>query len=104
MSDVTITGLTLRNSDPWESGSRLIAFFDAEVPFFRLHGCRLVLQPNGHVTVHPPHINGPRGDLRSIRITDAELKNEMRAAAIKAYRALGGVLSDHHDTEDADPE
>jgi hypothetical protein len=102
MSEVSITGLTLRHDEPTADGSRLIAFFDAEVPFFRLQGCRLIRRATGMVAVLPPHIPGPQGQRRTVQITDTELKNDMRAAALRAYRLLGGELP--HDAEDDDPE
>jgi hypothetical protein len=90
MADFQITGLTVINRDAWENGDRLVAIFDFEAGGLRVRGVSLVRTVKHGFRVMLPKIDGPRGDARSVSLTDRQMRHRIMEEARQIYVAFGG--------------
>jgi hypothetical protein len=70
-----------------------IAFFSCDLRGIRIKGCQLMRSETGTLTVWLPTFQaekGTGGPHKSVAIIEASLQGNVRAAAVEAYRALGG--------------
>lgn len=94
MSDVRITGLTIRDKATKKDGKILLCYFDADLPFVTLLGCALFRFKNGSFFVAPPSIEGPLGQRCAVLFNDDEMRFDIRDAAIEAYERMTGKKAD----------
>lgn len=69
--------------------NRILARFDADVGPFRLRACFLVVNPVGKVAAFPPRTQNRSG---SVHFIDRGDRDRFTAAALAAFRAMGGSL------------
>jgi hypothetical protein len=69
-----------------------MAFFDVEFAGIRLASCTLVKAKRGLWLAQAPRGNTKAEGRRLIDIVDPSIKEAMTAAALQAYRALGGTV------------
>ena len=99
MADFELMGLTrVTRHKPNKGGDVIVAFFDVSFPCaVEVKGCALVkrrVTPDGDkgFTVWAPRLTD--GDDRRGVSFAPEVRQELRQAAVTAYRALGGLVED----------
>jgi hypothetical protein len=90
MSRVAIKSLTLIETRPSERKALVLAQFSASFSGLDVPGCRLILSDAGRVFACGPLTQGRPGDV--VRFTDQSLREEVGAAALAIYTAMGGTV------------
>jgi hypothetical protein len=91
MDQVTVTGIRLVNTKPYDDGSQLIAFFDCRARGMALSECTLVRRSNGKMRAFPPKVDTRRDGSRHVRFLDESLAVAVTTAAHEKFIAIGGV-------------
>jgi hypothetical protein len=102
MHDIKITGVSLREAQPWPNGDRLVAVFDCEVNGLSIAGCLLIFTRRQFYLCQLPKIGNVRGEVKSIRFVDLGLREEMKKAALHMAARLDIDLPVASELEDAD--
>jgi hypothetical protein len=91
MTNVRITGMHRTKGAPNKAGTRIVSFFDLDLPDLTLRGCALALKPDGTWIAWTPRLPDDDGTARrACYFRGSSLQREVTALALELYRQLGG--------------
>jgi hypothetical protein len=84
--------MTRTAAKPNRGGTRIVAFFDADIPSFTLRGCAVALEPDGTWAAWTPRLPDDDGAARrAVYFRDTQLQRSLTDVPLALYRQLGGT-------------
>jgi hypothetical protein len=90
-NDVRVTAMRRTKTAANRGGTRIVAFFDADIPSFAMRGCALALKAGGEWIAWTPKLpEADEGARCAVYFGDTRLQRATTEAALAVYRHLGG--------------
>jgi hypothetical protein len=99
MNNVRITGMSKTAGKPNQGGTRIVGFFDCELPHLSLRGCALARKPDGTWVAWTPKLPDDDGTAkRAVYFRGGALQRHLTEQALALYRQLGGRIGIESDS------